>query len=291
MQRIKVQTPAKINLTLEVLNKRPDGFHNIQSIMQAVSLSDFLTISIEDISAGRNEIVLSGTSDEIPYNEDNIVFKAAELYLKTIGVCGKKISVHIEKNIPVCAGLAGGSTNASGTFYGLNEIFGGKLTRKELHAVASKLGSDLNFCLDGGCALCTGRGEFIEHLPSFDFELALIKPKNLGISAKEAYQKFARLQDKSYPDNTSALKTLLLEGKFDKKLIYNSLENAVIDDYQVLRDIKNTIKGALMSGSGPTFFVIGSNISNIDEEALRALHGEFEVFNALRSVNFGVKTV
>ena len=284
MQQIKVQTPAKINLTLEVLNKRPDGFHNIQSIMQTISLSDFLTIKISDSQKIENEIALTGTSAEIPYDESNIAHKATDLYLKNAQISHKKIDIFIEKNIPVCAGLAGGSANASGVLYGLNQFFK-KYTNSQLHNLASQLGSDLNFCLDGGCALCTGRGENIERLNSQNFTLSLIKPKNLGISAKEAYQKFAKLEDKSIPNNTQKLKYLLESNQFDKDLIYNNLETAVFDDYKELQEIKSKIPSAIMSGSGPTYFVINEKIeANLFDE-------NYQIINNLTSVNFGVKTV
>lgn len=285
MQQIKIQTPAKINLTLEVLDKRDDGFHNIQSIMQTISLSDFLTIKISQSSRLENEIFLSGTSDEIPYDEKNIVFKATKFYLDFAQITNKKIEIFIEKNIPVCAGLAGGSTNASGALFGLNQIFK-KLSHLELHKLASTLGSDLNFCLDGGCALCTGRGEKIEKLNVVPFKLSLIKPKKLGISAKEAYQKFALLENKTIPNNTQKLKTLLIKNKFDKTLIYNNLEIAVFDDYKELQEIKEKIPNAIMSGSGPTYFVVDEHI----DESLFNLNN-YQIFNNLKAVDFGVKIV
>ncbi len=286
MQQIKVQTPAKINLTLEILGKRPDGFHNIQSIMHTISLCDFLTFRMEDCNEEKNIILLKGTSHQIPYDDKNIVFKAINLYLQTVGVSSKKIEVFIEKNIPVSAGLAGGSTNASGAFLALNELFDRKLDNKQLHMLASQLGSDLNFCLNGGCALCTGRGEIIESLPFIDFELSLIKPKNIGISAKEAYQKYALLQDKTFPDNTLKLRKLLEENRiFDKSLIYNSLEKAILPAYESLQKIKNKVPSSLMSGSGSTFFVIEDKFG--EEWAL----DDFDIFNNLTSVNYGVKTV
>lgn len=284
MQQIKIQTPAKINLTLEVLGKRPDGFHAIQSIMHTVGLFDYLTISVFDTDEVNNGILLSGTSNEIPYDEKNIVYKAAKLFFDELGIQNKSVKIFIEKNIPVAAGLAGGSTNASGTLFGLNEIFANPLSAKELHKIAASLGSDLNFCLDGGCALCTGRGEVIEQIPAVDFSVSLIKPKNLGISAKEAYQKFALLHDKSIPNNTLKLKELLLKNQFDGDLIYNSLEKAILPGYKVLRELKSKIPGSMMSGSGPTFFVLGREINGFDEE-------EFEIFNDLKSVNFGAKKV
>ena len=286
MREIKIQTPAKINLTLEVLDKRPDGFHNIQSVMQTISLCDFLTINISECPDLENKVILSGTSNEIPYDERNIAYKAAKIYLDKAQLFGKKVIINIEKNIPVAAGLAGGSTNAAGTLFGLNELFDRALSRFELHELASRLGSDLNFCLEGGCALCTGRGEKIEKLPSAKFNLSLIKPKKLGISAKEAYQKFAVLpeEEKSNPDNTLKLKSLLARGEFDKSLIYNSLERAILPDYEVLNNIKLHKNGSMMSGSGPTFFVIDGEFSEYDEK-------EFDVFNGLTSVDFGVRVV
>lgn len=285
MQQIKVQTPAKINLTLEVLNRRDDGFHNIQSIMQTISLSDFLTIKVSQSARIENEIFLSGTSLEIPYDEKNIVFKATKLYLDFAQITNAKIDIFIEKNIPVCAGLAGGSTNASGALYGLNQIFQ-KLSHFELHKLASTLGSDLNFCLDGGCAFCSGRGEKIEKLNFIPFNVSLIKPKKLGISAKEAYQKFALLKDKTIPNNTQKLKTLLDKNKFDKSLIYNNLEIAVFDDYKSLQEIKSKIPNSIMSGSGPTYFVIDDVIN----ESLFDLT-EYQIFNNLTSVDFGVRVL
>lgn len=285
MQQIKIQTPAKINLTLEVLNKRDDGFHNIQSIMHAISLSDYLTINVEQNKSSQNEIILRGNSTEIPYDEKNIVFKAAKLYLESASITDAKIKIYIEKNIPVCAGLAGGSTNASGTLYGLNKLFN-KFNHQQLHNLAATLGSDLNFCLDGGCAKCTSRGEITTKLPSASFKLSLIKPKNLGITAKEAYQKFAQLTDKSNPNNTEKLQYLLLNNKFDKNLIYNSLETAVLNDYEQIKLIKEKLPTALMSGSGPTFFVLDKEIDPKDWNP-----NEFLIYNNLVSVNFGSKTI
>ena len=120
MKSIKVQCPAKINLSLKVTGKRDDGFHNIESIMQTISLYDYLSISM--IESDKNIISLSGNSSEIPYNEDNLVYKAAKIFLEEKVKTPKKVVIYIEKNIPVSAGLAGGSTDAAGTLYGLNKL-------------------------------------------------------------------------------------------------------------------------------------------------------------------------
>ncbi len=280
MRQLKVKTPAKINLTLEVLNKREDGFHNIKSIMQAIDLYDYLYVSVTE--ADKTEIELSGTSDKIPYNEKNLVWKAIEKYLEKTGIKNKKITVHIEKNIPVEAGLAGGSTNAAGTFFALNELFGTRLSSDEMNELCASLGSDLNFCLTGGTALCTSRGEKTEYLPSPKLDISLIKPLKFGISAKEAYTKFSLMKDKSVPDNTEKMEKLLKNGEFDKNLLYNSLEKAVINDYPELLKIKREVSGSMMSGSGPTFFVLG-------KEAKMKNSGDFLLINGLKTIPDGVK--
>ena len=259
--QVKVKTPAKINLTLEVLNKRSDGYHNIQSIMQMVDLYDYLTIDVND--SDNTEIVLSGTSDEIPYNEKNLVYKAAKLYLDKTGIKNKQIKIFIEKNIPVAAGLAGGSTNAAGTFYGLNKIFN-LLSKEELHGLCASLGSDLNVCLEGGCLLATGRGENIEHLPFREHSVSLIKPLNLGISAKEAYTKFSKLEKKPDLDMTFKMIDSIKVGCDVRQFLHNDLEVAIFNDYPEFQKIKSMFPKSIMSGSGSTYFVIDDIIPQID---------------------------
>ncbi|MDR1167501.1 MAG: 4-(cytidine 5'-diphospho)-2-C-methyl-D-erythritol kinase [Heliobacteriaceae bacterium] len=245
-ESIKIACPAKINLTLKVLDKRSDGFHNIESIMQTIDLFDYLTISAQESS--RCEINLSGTSSEIPYDEKNLVYKAAVLFFERTNISGYKIHIHIEKNIPVSAGLAGGSVDAAGTLYGLNKLSGSPLSDVQLHELCAKLGSDLNFCLEGGRRLACGRGEILKPLEFEDFSVSLIKPLDLGISAKEAYNK---LEDKR-------LKGLQASGTL------NDLEWAVTDAYPQLQKIKQLYPDALMSGSGSAFFVTGSEFKPLE---------------------------
>lgn len=283
MKTIKVKTPAKINLTLEVLDKREDGFHNIQSIMQAINLYDVLNISIED--ANELSIELSGNSSDIPYDSSNLVYKAALKFLEAADIKSSKIKIDIEKNIPIAAGLAGGSSNAAGTFLGLNVLYDNVLNDQKLNSLCASLGSDLNFCLKGGCALCTSRGEVIESLPSVELELSLIKPIAFGISAKEAYTKFANLKDKSNEDSTGKMKTLLLRNNFDESLLCNSLERAVINDYDQLLEIKKKMPKSMMSGSGPTFFVLNPKI-NADFDK-----NKFQIIENLKTIPNGVTVI
>lgn len=252
---IKIQCPAKINLTLKVTGKRPDGFHNIKSIMQTISLYDYLTIKAEP--AEKTEIILSGNSTEIPYNEKNLVYKAVELFPIS---SPHRIEIYIEKNIPVSAGLAGGSTDCAGTLFGLNELFGCPLSKEQLHGLCAKLGSDLNFCLEGGRQMTSGRGEILEPMEFEAFNVSLIKPRNLGISAKEAYTKFSAKQGNSN--------------------FANDLEWAVFADYPELQTIKNLYPKSMMSGSGSTYFIINDEFKQLDG---------YEIFNDLKAIPDGVK--
>ncbi len=244
VQKIKVQCPAKINLDLKILGKRPDGFHNIESIMQTISLYDYLTISVApsaDLS-----IKLSGTSSEIPYDEKNIVYKAVKLFFETIGQTAA-VEIFIEKNIPVSAGMAGGSTDAAGAIFGLNEILNKPLKHAELHELCAKLGSDLNFCLEGGCKKTTSRGEMLEEAEFVERRVSLIKPVKLGISAKEAYTKFAQKEKTAEHEN-----------------FINDLEWAVIDSYPALQRIKGKYPQAVMTGSGSTYFAFDTEFSPLE---------------------------
>ena len=230
--------------------------------MQTISLYDYLTISAEP--AEKFELELSGTSLEIPYNEKNLVHKASVLFIERTNLSPHRIKIFIEKNIPVAAGLAGGSTNAAGALYGLNKLFNEPLTRTELHELCAQLGSDLNFCLEGGRQMTKGRGEILEPLEFEEFQLSLIKPENLGISAREAYTKYSEKE------------------KYGRENFVNDLEWAVIDTYQELQTIKELYPRSVMSGSGSTYYII---------------NGEFEpmkgywIKNDLKAVPFGVKEV
>lgn len=281
MNTIKIKCPAKINLTLEIVNKREDGFHNIKSIMQTISLYDYLTISIEE--SNKLEINLSGTSPEIPYNEKNIVYKAINLFLKKAGISNLSVSVHIEKNIPIAAGLAGGSTDAAGTLYGLNYLLE-KFSNSQLNELCAELGSDLNVCLQGGCILATSRGEITKKLPDIESDLTLIKPINLGISAGEAYKKYSLREIKPQNNLTEKMLIAILDGDDVKSYLYNDLEYAVFDDYKGLQEIKKTYPQAVMSGSGSTYFLL-ENIKTSD------MNEEYQFINNLKFVSSGVCVV
>lgn len=263
MKNIKIKCPAKINLTLEILNKREDGFHNINSIMQTINLYDYLNIIVKE--SENNEISLTGNNPNIPYDESNLVYKAASLFLKKNNILNSNIKIDIQKNIPVSAGLAGGSTDGAGTLFGLNEIFNRPMTLNELHKLCSELGSDLNVCLEGGCLHATSRGESITILPFKKYPVTLIKPKNLGISAKEAYTKYALKSYKPKFNNTEKMIDALNSNSDIAKYLYNDLEYAIFEDYKELQYIKSQLPNSVMSGSGSTYFILGNITSDFPE--------------------------
>ena len=279
METIKIKAPAKVNLTLEVLNKRHDGFHNIQSIMQTISLYDYITINLNRNFSGE-EIILSGTSNQIPYDETNLVYKAAKLFFETAEISNYSIEIFIEKNIPIAAGLAGGSTDAAATLFELNELFENVFTETKLHELCSKLGSDLNVCLKGGCILATGRGEQIQNLPVSENKISLIKPKNLGISAKEAYTKYSKKPLKTEKTKTQEMIKALNNGKNISEFLYNDLEYAVFEDYKELQTIKKKYPKSIMTGSGSTYFVLNETINETDNN--------YDIFNDLSFTQNGV---
>ena len=283
---IKIKTPAKINLTLEILRKREDGYNEIQSVMQAISLYDCLTISVEDND--RQKIQISGNNKIIPYDKTNLAYVSTELYLHKAGISNKNINIYIEKNIPVAAGLAGGSSNAAGVLFALNKLFN-MLSNEELSDLASKIGADVNFCLHGGTQLASSKGEILEKLNTPFLNLIVIKPKNLFISAKEAYDKYAKLEIKPKYQAPEIMIKAILENNPEKiaLLLNNGLEEAILKDYPEILRIKNSLieKGcinSLMSGSGPSVFGILAkplDFSDIDKN--------YEIFN-VESIDNGV---
>lgn len=276
---IRIKCPAKINLTLEIVNRREDGFHNIKSIMQMINLYDFLTIKVKESET--SEIILSGNSDEIPYNEKNLVYKACELFFEKTGIKNFKTEIYIEKNIPISAGLAGGSTDAAGTLYGLNNIFENILTDSELEDLCAQLGSDLNVCLKGGCVIATSRGEVTKKIPSINSPVTLIKPKYLGISAKEAYTKYSEKSVKPQNGYTEKMLIAILDQDSIQDYLYNDLEYAIFEDYSELQKIKKAYPDSIMSGSGSTYFVL----ENLKESALDE---NYTFINNLKFIDSGV---
>lgn len=258
MTAVTVYAPAKINLTLDITGKRSDGYHTVDMVMQAVSLYD----TVEVTAQPGGEIRVSCTEQAIPTDSQNTAYRAAELFLKeTKRSDGAAIS--IKKQIPMEAGLAGGSSDAAAVLLGLNKIYGEPLTMDELSKLASAVGADVPFCLYGGTMLATGTGTHLQNIYQMpDCFIVLVKPP-VGVSTKEAY----RLCDgRGYdvPVHSRELIACLKRGNIHDaaRSLYNAFEQVLeLGQVQEIKDklLSFGAGGACMSGSGPTVFGIFTN--------------------------------
>ncbi|MFC4355817.1 4-(cytidine 5'-diphospho)-2-C-methyl-D-erythritol kinase [Chryseomicrobium palamuruense] len=251
-----VKAPAKINLTLDTLYKRDDGYHEVEMIMTTVDLAD--RIGLEARQDGRIEIV--SVDRFIPNDAKNLAYQAAALLKETYNV-SEGVSITIEKHIPVAAGLAGGSSDAAATLRGLNHIWNLNLSLDELAELGAHIGSDVPFCVYGGTALATGRGEKIEHLSSPAACWVILAKPIIGVSTAEIYGQL-NLETAYHPD-TQAMIRAVKEKDFSLMIenLGNTLEDVTLNLYPEVRELKEQMKrfgaeGVLMSGSGPTVFGI-----------------------------------
>ena len=262
--KIIIKAYAKINLTLDVLGKRADGYHQVETVMQGINLYDL----VEMERTGR-EIRLVCNIPELE-GKDNLAFRAAVLMKEKYGL-KPGFSINLQKNIPVEAGLGGGSADAAAVILGVNQLCGLDLTLEEMRADAAGLGSDVPFCLRPLTALATGRGEQIKDLETCPvLWLALAKPP-FGVSAAEAYRHLSRVSIKKRPALQAVLQAIAGQ---QKGMLYqhmdNVLEEATFDLYPRLKTYVREIEAlgarkVMMSGSGPTLLVFGEN----EEEARR----------------------
>ncbi|OGC15571.1 4-(cytidine 5'-diphospho)-2-C-methyl-D-erythritol kinase [candidate division WOR-1 bacterium RIFOXYC2_FULL_37_10] len=242
---MKLYAFAKINFILQVIGKLSSGYHEIDSLMSSVSLHDELFLENADFG-----IDLSLSDYSIPTDEQNTAFKAAKLFLDKVNI-KSGIKMRIKKNIPVAAGLAGGSADAAAVLIGLNKLFDAKLSKDELLDLGAKIGSDVPFCLTGGLCRCRGRGELVERLDSKKLLFVLVKP-SLAISTKSVYEEF----DKSFIEKENYIDKALKEGTLNLR---NDLEKVVLPQYPEIGEIKKKLlelkcEQSLMSGSGSTVF-------------------------------------
>ncbi len=260
-KRLSLKTPAKVNLFLEVLNKRPDGFHNINSLFQAVSLYDNLTFELTDDPD--ITLTISNTKELKPDNE-NLVCRAFQLMKKEFNLT-MGLHATLEKNIPISAGLGGGSSDAAATILACNILFNLKLNYEKMSLLSLEIGSDLPFFFSSGQALVTGRGENIEETSyPTDYHMVLVTP-DLAISTAESY---ARLRmDLTKSGDPFILRCCETVGKFIDELSgsRNDFERVHLESYSQLGRIKDDLKKfgsglVRMSGSGPTIFGIFNKI-------------------------------
>lgn len=252
--RVLEKAPAKINLSLDVLKKRDDGFHEVKMIMTTIDLAD----RVELIDLPYNEIRIVSHNRFVPDDQRNLAYQAARL-LKERYQVNRGVSISITKTIPVAAGLAGGSSDAAATLRGLNKLWDLGLTLDELATLGAEIGSDVSFCVYGGTALATGRGEIIHHIdPPPHCWVVLAKP-TIGVSTADVYKNL-NLQQLKHP-NVEGMIEALHKNDYNQicTLMGNVLETVTLRMHPEVANIKDQMKrfgadAVLMSGSGPTVF-------------------------------------
>ena len=268
---MKIKANAKINLTLDILGKRDDGYHEVCMVMQSISLSD--TLELNKLST--KKIIVSGDVEGVAKPEDNLVYKAAKLFLDTYNI-QSGVEIKLDKKIPVAAGLAGGSSDAAAVLRGLNQLFELNLSTDTLCALGAKLGSDIPFCVQGGTMLACGRGEILQDVATMPKTyLVLVKPQ-IGVSTAWVYKNYHEVEANVIHPNTAKMQEALKAQ--DREKIYAQLQNVLefvtIPHYPEIAKIKQALilygaKTAMMSGSGPTVFAFADNSEQAEQIATK----------------------
>jgi 4-diphosphocytidyl-2-C-methyl-D-erythritol kinase len=275
MRSYSLIAPAKINLYLEIIGDRPDGFHELVMVLQSIALADQVQVR----AIGSDTIRILCDHPGVPQDETNLAYKAAALMRQKFPTAQAQwggVEIEIEKRIPIGAGLAGGSANAAAVLVGINLLWQLGLTQLELQDLAAQLGSDIPFCVTGGTALATGRGELLDPLPDLhNIYLVLAKYRDLPVSTPWAYRTYRQQFGHTYPcspDDLECRKQQVhasgmlaaiaqQDGAKIAQLLKNDLEQVVLPEYpqvQALRDRFQAIgvMGTMMSGSGSTVFAL-----------------------------------
>ena len=251
---MKINAYAKINLTLNVIDKRADKYHNVDMLMQSVSLCDVITVERQ-----YGSIELSGTG-ELDYGDTNLAFKAAKLFFDKSSLSGGA-KIYVEKHIPMCAGMAGGSTDAAAVLKALNELYGNPFGRDELCNISKSLGADVPFCLTGGTMRAEGIGEILTPVAPLPYTRLLVVKPPIAVSTPEAYAGL-ELALAPHPDTWSAICAI---ERGDMKSLFslmgNTFEYSIFKKEPEIAEIKNSLlslgaSASLMSGSGSAVFGI-----------------------------------
>lgn len=273
---------AKINLSLDILGKLPDGYHSVEMIMQQIPLYDDVSVTVDN----GNGISLSCNNPDVPTDNKNTAYKAAQLFLEKTGLSAS-IKIHINKSIPAAAGMAGGSTDAASVLKLLNKAFDFPLSDGEVLELCLKIGADVPFCYIGGCALSQGIGEVLTPIsPLKNAHLVIAKPQ-FSVSTKWVYENFKMENVEKRPDTKSVIQAIAEENIENlSKHSANVLESVTENQYPVISEYKKLLNesGAvfsMMSGSGPTVFGIFDN----EKTAKTA----FEIISALTPESFLLK--
>lgn len=287
MKKISVSAFAKINLSLDVCGSRPDGYHEMRTVMQSVSLCDDVTIELDDTGVFRAESNLAF----LPSDGQNIAARAAELFFRRTGDSRTGALIRMQKRIPVCAGLGGGSSDAAAVLRGLSRLTGAGLTPDELREMGGALGSDVPFCISGGTALGTGRGEVLaDTAPLPGCHILIYKPE-FSVSTPVLFVRLDQTQIRSRPDTEgllSALEAGSLRGAAKK--LSNIFEEVLPRRQETIRAIKNRMiengaLGAAMSGTGSAVFGLFDQ-EKAARRAARAFKGGAAICTPLRKLTF-----
>jgi len=281
MKRITRNAYAKINLGLDVLRRREDGYHEVKMIMQTVDLFDTLTFTVREEPG----VVLRIDTQELEAGADNLVCRAADRLLGKAGV-KQGVEIFLEKRIPIAAGMAGGSTDAAATLIGLNDLFGLGYSLETLQDIGVTLGADIPYCLMGGTALAEGIGEILTRLPAPPQCVLTIAKPEINVSTKFVYENLHADRIKEHPDidgMAEAIRNGSLRGITDR--LGNVLETVTVREYPIIDEIRELMmrsgaENALMSGSGPTVFGIFTKKESAKRaaEQLRSLGLSGQVF-------------
>ena len=251
---MKIKAYGKVNISLDVVGKREDGYHLLSMIMQNIDLYD--EIEVEKQECG---IILECNKSYVPVDNRNLAYKAAEIFKERYDIVDG-VKINIEKNIPASAGLAGGSTDAAAVLKVMNKLFNVNATEEELMELGLKLGADIPYCIHGGTALCEGIGEIITPIKPFrDKIVVLVKPA-FGVSTKEVYKNFNLEKVKQHPKTAEIINAIENDDlNFVASNMKNLLENVTLRKHKILIKIKEEMNAcgainSMMSGSGPTVF-------------------------------------
>ena len=278
---MEVRANAKLNLTLDVLGKRPDGYHDLRMIMQSVELADTLTLTRNDTG----ELRVSTNLHFLPNNEKNLAAQAALRWWECENAAPCGLDINIEKHIPVCAGLAGGSSDAAAVLRALNQMEDARLSPQAVAGIGALVGSDVPYCVMGGTALAEGRGEVLTPLPPLPKCWVVLCKPEFSISTPALFAKIDSVRLRCRPDTQGAIAALEagdLAGV--ARRMYNAFEDALPERQRVrVNDIKNALiqcgaLGASMSGTGPTAFGLFDSESCAREARERLAEFGGEVF-------------
>ncbi|MGN7183429.1 4-(cytidine 5'-diphospho)-2-C-methyl-D-erythritol kinase [Cytobacillus kochii] len=261
--KLLVKAPAKINLSLDVLGKREDGYHEVEMIMTTIDLADRLELTLLD----KDEIKIVSHNRFVPDDHRNLAYQAAHLLKNRFNV-KQGVSIAIEKVIPVAAGLAGGSSDAAAALRGLNKLWQLGLTIDELAEIGAEIGSDVSFCVYGGTALATGRGELIQALPAPPTCWVILAKPFIGVSTAEVYRRLNK-QGLKHPQTLAMIKAIEDQSYSDVCAhLSNVLESVTLKMHPEVNQIKEQMQrfgadAVLMSGSGPTVFGLAQHDSRM----------------------------